>query len=248
MKLRTSTRFCALTIALVMLMMAVAGCGTSSSAAPAPAPAASVAPVASEPAAPAAPAEPVVEKMEGDEFGNGAIGTHGGVSSCSPYASQAGIDILKAGGNAVDAAIATVFAAGVVEPNLSGIGGCGMMNIYLKDSKTYEILEYMETVPAAVTPGWFNPKEDVNTAKNAAVPGQVAGLLTALEKFGTMKPEQVMAPAIKLAREGFKMDKRLADAVSGSYDALPAEALRVYTNDGIPYKEGDLFKNPDLAN
>ena len=89
---------------------------------------------------------PDVETMEGDDFGNGAVGTHGGVSSGSVYASQAGLEILQAGGNAVDAAVATAFAVGVCEPWLSGIGGCGMMNIYLKDGHQYEILEYMETV------------------------------------------------------------------------------------------------------
>ena len=94
---------------------------------------------------------------------------------------------------------------GVCEPNLSGIGGCGMMTIYLADSHEYEVLEYMETVPVALEPGWFNPDTDVNTAKNAAVPGQVAGLLTALEMYGTMSREEVMAPAIRLAREGFPM-------------------------------------------
>lgn len=123
-----------------------------------------------------------------------------------------------------------------------------MMNIYLKEGNRYEILEYMETVPVAVTPGWYNPETDTNTAKNAAVPGSVYGLLTALEKYGTMTREQVMAPAIKLAREGFKMEKRLATAITDSYDALPANALEVYTNGGIPYNAGDLFKNEQLAN
>lgn len=198
------------------------------------------------------PDNPVPTKMEGDEFNNGAIGKHGGVSSCSEYASQIGIDILKAGGNAVDAAVATIFAAGIVEPNLSGVGGCGMMNIYLKESHQNVILEYMETVPAAVTPGWFDKKKDGNSAKNAAVPSQVAGLLTALEKYGTMSRQQVMAPAIKLAREGFKMDPRLASAITDNFDFFSKPGneylLKLYTNDGIPYSAGDIFKNPDLAN
>lgn len=191
-------------------------------------------------------------KMEGDEFDNGAIGEHGGVSSSTEYSSQVGIDILKAGGNAVDAAVATAFAIGVTEPNLSGVGGCGMMNIYLKDTDEYVLLEYMETVPAAVTPGWYNKDTDSATAKNAAVPSQVHGLLTTLEKYGTMSREEVIAPAIKLAREGFNMDARLADAVANSYDLFSEPGkeylLELYTNDGIPYAEGDLFKNEDLAN
>lgn len=188
------------------------------------------------------------EVMEGDDFGNGAIGTHGGVSSGSVYASEAGLEILKAGGNAIDAAVATAFAVGVCEPWLSGIGGCGMMTVYMKDTHDYEVLEYMETVPVAVQPGWYNPETDVATAKNAAVPGQVMGLLTALEKYGTMSREEVMAPAIKLARDGFAMEKRLADAIADNYDNFNEEGLAIYTNDGIPYAEGDLFKNEPLAN
>lgn len=191
-------------------------------------------------------------KMEGDEFDNGAIGENGGVSSSSEYSSQIGIDILKAGGNAVDAAVATAFAIGLVEPNLSGIGGCGMMNIYLKETGEYIILEYMETVPNAIEPGWFDPETDKATAKNAAVPSQVHGLLTALEKYGTMSREEVMAPVIKLAREGFKIDSRLANAIADNYDLFSEPGneylLELYTNDGIPYSEGDLFKNEDLAN
>ena len=166
-----------------------------------------------------------------------------------PLGAQIGLDVMKSGGNAVDAAVATAFAVGVCEPNLSGIGGCGMMNIYLADNHEYEILEYMETVPVAVEPGWYNPETDSATAKNAAVPGQVAGLLTALEKYGTMTPEEVMAPAIKLAREGFPIEERLANAIMDSFDMISAneEAAAIYTNDGLPYATGDLFKNEPLA-
>lgn len=226
-----------LTLALAMALSMLAGCGQQT-----PSSSVSSSGSSSQQETPQIP-----EKMEGDEFGNGAIGTHGGVSSGSVYASQAGLEILEAGGNAVDAAVATAFAVGVCEPNLSGIGGCGMMNIYLSENHEYEILEYMETVPVALEPGWFNPDTDVNTAKNAAVPGQVYGLLTALEKYGTMSREEVMAPAIKLAREGFPMEERLANAIMDSYDTLPEEALAIYTNDGIPYAAGDTFKNEPLA-
>ncbi len=241
------TRLGALLLALAMCVGLMASCAQQTPPA-ASTPAAST-PAASAPAAstPEPEPEPEPEVMEGDEFGNGAIGTHGGVTSASIYASQAGVEILQAGGNAVDAAVATAFAVGVCEPWLSGIGGCGMMNIYIEDGQQYDILEYMETVPIALQPGMYNPDTDTNTAKNAAVPGQVAGLLTALEEYGTMSREEVMAPAIKLARDGFPMEKRLADAIMDNYDNFDEEGLAIYTNDGIPYSEGDLFKNEKLA-
>ena len=230
----------ALALALSLSLSLLAGCGKKE------APSGSASTSGSGSTSQGDVSEP--EVMEGDDFGNGAIGTHGGVSSGSVYASQAGLEILQAGGNAIDAAVATAFAVGVCEPWLSGIGGCGMMTIYMKDTHDYEVLEYMETVPVAVQPGWYNAETDVATAKNAAVPGQVMGLLTALEKYGTMSREEVMAPAIKLARDGFPMEKRLAEAVADNYDNFNEEGLAIYTNDGIPYAEGDLFKNEPLAN
>ena len=196
-----------------------------------------------------APTEP--EKMEGDEFGEGAIGKNGGVSSFNEITSTVGLEILKAGGNAIDAAVATAFAVGVVEPHHSGIGGCGMMTIYLKDTNEYVTIEYLETTPAKQAPGIYNSETDSLTAKNAAVPGQVYGLLTALEKYGTMKPADVLAPAIKLAREGFILDSMVAGAMADNYETFSGEGyeyeLSLVTNDGLPYSAGDLYKNPDLA-
>ena len=132
------------------------------------------------------PAPTEAETMAGDEFGEGATGKNGGVSSFNEITSAVGLEILKAGGNAIDAAVATAFAVGVVEPHHSGIGGCGMMTIYLKDTNEYVTIEYLETTPAKQAPGIYNSETDSLTAKNAAVPGQVYGLLTALEKYGNV--------------------------------------------------------------
>lgn len=231
------TRSLGLFLALIMVFSMV-GCGATST------------PAASSVASSSA-VEPTVETMEGDEFGNGAIGAHGAVSSYDEYSSQIGLDILKAGGNAVDAAVATAFAIGVVEPHHSGIGGCGMMTIYLKELNKYIVIDYMETTPAGITPGWYNPETDSNTAKNAAIPGQVYGLLSALEEYGTMSREEVMAPAIALARDGFTMDSIVSAAIADSFDLFSAEGneylLKTYSNEGLPYSAGETFKNPDLA-
>ena len=85
--------------------------------------------------------------MRGDEFGNGAVGGNYAVSSFNEVTSQVGMDILAAGGNAIDAAVATIFAVGVCEPHHSGIGGSGLMTIYLADEDKYTTIEYMEAIP-----------------------------------------------------------------------------------------------------
>ena len=234
-------RFGALALTLAMSASLLAGCGQKAEPAPAPAPEPTPAPEVVEPAP-----EPVVLPTMNDEHGNAAVGTSGAVSCNNELASQAGLDILQAGGNAVDAAVATAFAIGVVEPWLSGIGGCGMMNIYFADTKEFKVIEYMETLPNAEL-GWFNPDTDKKTAKNAAVPSQVAGLMEALEKYGTMTPEEVLAPAIKLAREGYPYNYYMHKGVVDAYDSMSEEALAIYTNNGIPKEEGDIVKNEPLA-
>ncbi len=233
-------RFGALALALTMSVGMLAGCGQTEQPAPQPEPAPEVVEPAPEPTP--APALPTMH----DEFGNSAVGTQGAVSSSHELASQAGLEILQAGGNAVDAAVATIFAIGVVEPWMSGLGGCGMMNMYFADSEEFKVMEYMETLPSAEL-GWFNPDTDKKTAKNAAVPSQVAGVLEALEKYGTMSREEVMAPAIKLAREGYPYYYFLNLGVVDAYDVMSDEAKEIYTNNGIPMKDGDIVKNEPLA-
>lgn len=193
---------------------------------------------------------PVVlpDRMAGDEFGNGALGFSGGVASASEITSQIGIDILQAGGNAVDAAVATIFAVGVVEPHLSGIGGPGMMIIYLAETNELIALEYMGVVPAALQPGMFIPGVHNNTAKNATVPGAVHGLLTALERFGTMSRQEILAPAIRVAREGFPLCERLAASIMDNFELISASgAANIFLDDGFPFEVGDIIRNPDLA-
>ena len=236
-------RISALTLTLAMCISMLAGCGQKAEPAPAPAPAEPApAPEVVEPA-PETPALPTMY----DEFGNGAVGTNCAVTSADPQASQAGVDIMMAGGNAVDAAVATAFCVGVVEPWLSGIGGCGMMNIYLNETGEYKALEYMETVPLALEPGMFDPNTDKYTAKNAAVPGQVAGLAKALELYGTMTLSEVLQPAIKLARDGFVVSQRLADILVDAFEMFEGESAEVFLNDGLPYNAGDIMKNEKLA-
>lgn len=144
-----------------------------------------------------------------------AVFPHGAVAADHYTASQAGIEILKAGGNAVDAAVATSFALSVVRPQSCGIGGGGFMLVHLKDDPRHGTIDaainYREQCPGAYGPDYYaaDPDPDASThgGKAVAVPGTVAGLLYALEKYGTMGRAQVLAPAIRAAEEGFAADK-----------------------------------------
>ena len=189
---------------------------------------------------------------EGDEFNNGAVGENGCVSSYNAIASQIGIDILKAGGNAVDAAVATTLAVGVVEPHHSGIGGSGLMTIYLANEKRYTTIEYLETIPSGGYDGYYVKAKYLNTARAAGVPGSVAGLAMALEKYGTMSWHDILQPIIKLCKEGFELDEVAADAMSAyaDYFAMPGkeELYKHFTDEGFPYEAGSIFKNEDLGN
>lgn len=187
--------------------------------------------------------------LAGDDFHNGAVGSHGGVSSASEYASQIGLDILEAGGNAIDAAVATAFAVGVVEPQFSGIGGAGLMTIYLADEDRCTTIEYLETVPGDITPGWYDAAADKYTARNAAVPSQVHGLLTALEEYGTMTPAEVLEPVIELARDGYTVNETLASAINTGCERilLSDTAASIYTDGEFPLAEGDTIINEPLA-
>src|SRR5207249_33238 len=142
--------------------------------------------------------------------------SHGMIATDEELGSEAGVEILKRGGNAVDAAVAVAFALAVVEPAAGNIGGGGFMLIRLADGKT-TFLDYREVAPAKATrdmyitkDGQLDKEASVIGYRSIAVPGTVAGLTLALKSYGSMKLADVMAPAIGLAENGFPISKRLA--------------------------------------
>src|SRR6202045_3640762 len=141
---------------------------------------------------------------------------HGMVATDEVLGSQAGVEILKRGGHAVDAAVAVAFALAVVEPASGNIGGGGFMLVRLADGRT-TFLDYREVAPAKATRGMYikpdgklDEEASVIGYKSVAVPGTVAGLELALKTYGTMKLADVMGPAIRLAENGFAVSGKLA--------------------------------------
>lgn len=191
-----------------------------------------------------------------------ARGMNGVVSAGKPEASKVGVEIFKKGGNAVDAAVATAFAIGVLEPNASGLGGGGFMIVRFAETGEEVVIDFREMAPANSTPDMFKEYFDENgkpkngyafafNAKATGVPGEVAGLITALEKYGTMSLEEVLEPAIKLAEEGIPVTGNLAGIIADAYEVLNANegSKKLWLNeDGFPYNEGEVIKNPELAN
>jgi len=182
-------------------------------------------------------------------------GTGAMVSSRSDIASEVGSEIMARGGNAIDAAVATGFALAVTYPSAGNLGGGGFMVIYPANGDVVT-LDYREKAPAAAHRDMFLDAEGnvdrdlaVNSRQSAGVPGSVAGLLEALEKYGTMTPAEVIAPAIRLAEEGFVLNNDLASQFRGnmnSFRRYPA-SMAVFTRDGTPYESGHLWRQPDLA-
>jgi gamma-glutamyltranspeptidase/glutathione hydrolase len=181
--------------------------------------------------------------------------SHGMVATDEQLGSQAGVEILKRGGNAIDAAVTVAFALAVVEPAAGNLGGGGFMLIRLADGKTI-FLDYREVAPGKATPDMYIAKDgkldddaSVIGYKSVAVPGTVAGLELALKNYGTMKLADVMAPAILLAEYGFRVSAKLADELeeeSPGLDGFPA-SRRIFLNDGKMWKAGDFLKQPELA-
>lgn len=179
-------------------------------------------------------------------LGQRGVATHGMVTAAHPLASEAGIEMLRRGGNAVDAAVAAGFVIGVVEPMMSGIGGSGSMLIWDADRGRAEYLDFYASAPAGAYPGMDIRK---HPARLVAVPGAVKGLLEAHERFGVLSREEVMAPAIRLAREGFPVSPLLARTIADDSIKLtrPGRAQEIFWPDMRPLRAGELLVQPELA-
>ncbi len=182
---------------------------------------------------------------------------HGMVVSEDELASQIGADILSQGGNAVDAAVATGFALAVTLPKAGNIAGGGFMLIHLANNKKNIALDYRETAPAkASTDMYLNQDGTVNkhairnTAKGTAVPGTVAGLVYAQQKYGKLSLQQVLKPAIKIAREGFPVSWALSNSIRSRAERLQRCEVTtkvLFKTNKENYQAGEIMKRPALA-
>jgi gamma-glutamyltranspeptidase/glutathione hydrolase len=183
---------------------------------------------------------------------------HAIVTSVHELASRAGIEMLRAGGNAVDAAVATGFALAVVHPQAGNLGGGGFLLLRLANGKTH-FIDFREKAPAAATENMYldaqgnvipdsSKDSSVVGYKSAGVPGTVAGLVYAEKQYGKLSIEKVIAPAIKLARDGFPLAYEDAqDLKDDEYLAQFPESKRIFLRDGNYYQPGEIFKQPELA-
>ncbi|HXR02588.1 MAG TPA: gamma-glutamyltransferase, partial [Pseudomonas sp.] len=181
---------------------------------------------------------------------------NGMVVTAQHLATHVGVDVLKSGGNAVDAAVAVGYALAVVYPAAGNLGGGGFMTIQLADGrKTF--LDFREKAPQAATANMYLDKDgnvvpDLSSKGHLAVgvPGTVSGMEMALSKYGSKKRAQVMAPAIKLAENGFALEQGDVDLLHTATDEFKADAKdlgTIFLNKGQPLQVGDKLVQKDLA-
>ena len=182
-------------------------------------------------------------------------GKNGMIVSASKLSSQIGIDILKKGGNAVDAAVAVGFALAVTYPAAGNLGGGGFMVIHLNDGKNTTI-DFREKAPLIAKEDLYwdslgNYDSDLSQfgVTSSGVPGSVAGLIYALEKYGTLSLKDVIQPAIDLAENGFALEYRLAKSLEYENENFNKyeSSKKVFTQDGLPFAEGEKLVQKDLA-
>ena len=179
--------------------------------------------------------------------------SHGMVVTVHHLASDAGVEILRQGGNAVDAAVATGFALAVVHPIAGNLGGGGFLLLRTHDGHA-TFIDFREKAPLAATEDMYLdahgnviPEASEVGYRSIATPGSVAGLVFAERKYGRLDLKRVIAPAIKLAAEGFELTSEEAHELSDPDLAKFPESKRIFQRDGQLYKEGEVFRQPELA-
>ena len=182
-------------------------------------------------------------------------GKNGMVVSVSPHATRVGLDILKQGGSAVDAAIAVEFALAVVWPEAGNIGGGGFMMVHPGDGRRPVCIDYRETAPGDASGVMFTPEDGKHTHKIVGVPGTVRGMGEAHRRYGKLPWKALVTPAVRLAGEGFEMDRYLCSSINRvlNYDSVKEgahhqELIRVYSRPGGgEWKPGDRIVLNDLS-
>jgi gamma-glutamyltranspeptidase / glutathione hydrolase len=178
---------------------------------------------------------------------------HAIVVSVHELASRAGVEVMQAGGNAIDAAVATGFALAVVHPQAGNLGGGGFMLIRMADGRVH-FIDYREKAPAAATANMYldaqgNVIDNASVVgyKSIGVPGSVAGMVYAEKQYGKLTLAQVMAPAIKLARDGYPVAWQDARDLHDQDLAKFSASRHIFQRDGNYYKQGEVFRQPELA-
>lgn len=190
------------------------------------------------------------------DTGTSSVGTlddHGMVSSAHPLATKAGIQILRSGGNAFDAAVAIAATLNVVEPAMSGMGGYGTILTYDAKEGKLRFLDSSGKIPMKTDSDLMRPPaEDYlknrRGAKSVSTPGAVNAWYAMSSEYGILEWKKLFDPAIKLASNGFKADRRLALSVAYSWNDFPEHAREIYGKNGNPLSEGDLLVQSQLAN
>jgi gamma-glutamyltranspeptidase/glutathione hydrolase len=182
-----------------------------------------------------------------------ALAVHGMVVSAHHLASDAGLEMLRAGGNAVDAAVATAFALAVVHPISGNIGGGGFLLLRTHEGKT-TFIDFREKAPLAATETMFQdakgnviPDASFTGYRSIATPGSVAGLVHAESRYGKLGLKRAIAPAIRLASEGFQLSEEEAREMKDRNLAHFADSRRIFQRGGDFYREGETFRQPELA-
>jgi gamma-glutamyltranspeptidase/glutathione hydrolase len=182
-----------------------------------------------------------------------AVGTSGMVSSAHPIATEAGLEILQAGGNAFDAAVAVAAALNVVEPMMSGVGGYGTIVTFDSGTGRARFLNPSGRIPKSLdsdvfrqpTPEW---RENRRGAKAVSTPGNATAWEAMWRGFGSLEWARLFEPAVRAADEGFVIDSRTARLVESAFPSFPAHARAIYGEGGEPLKDGDRLVQSDLGN
>lgn len=204
---------------------------------------------------------PSSQTPQAQELRRDVVASQGVVAAAHPLAAKAGLEVLQKGGNAIDAAIATSFALGVVEPNASGLGGGGFAIVYVAKEKKSYVVDYRETAPKAAKPDMYKLNEkgepldeaSITGYRSVAVPGQLRGMEMLHQKFGSMKWEDLVQPAIAQSEAGLTVSQNFSGIITeelGRIDKYSPSLpwfKQVFYKDGLPAQPGEVVKNPELT-